>query len=191
VSEPNDPGEHPEDELPRPEPDDIAMIRAVDRAVGVVEVALLCLFLATLIGVAVFNFIANHLLDHNPTWTDELIRYSVFFTAWTGAALAAQTDQLLNMDVITRLVRPMTRVTIRIFTRALTLVACGFLVWGGFKVRGIVAGEDYEVISKGTVALAFPVGALLVGFHVFLHLIIDILYLVRRQEPPEAHVSLH
>lgn len=167
------------------------MVKVINRWLGAAEVALLCVFLASLIGVACFNFVANHLLDYNPMWTDEIIRYSVFFIAWTGAALCAQSDQMLNMDVIARLVKPRTKLLIRAGTRILTIIACIFLVWGAMRVRNTVAGEDYELISKGKVALAFLVGAGMVGLHTFIHLILDVLYLVLRVMPAEEHVSLH
>jgi TRAP-type C4-dicarboxylate transport system permease small subunit len=194
VSDASDaPPEAPADPaLATAEPETVVLLRRVDRALGMAETALLCGFLAMLIGVALWSFISNHLLDKNPTWTDELIRYSVFFTAWTGAVLAAQTDQLLNMDVITRLVKPRTRVIIRLFTRLLTIGACVLLAYGGFVVRRVVADEPVEVISLGKVALALPLGAVLVAFHVLLHLAIDVIYLVAGQTPPESdHIPLH
>jgi TRAP-type C4-dicarboxylate transport system permease small subunit len=178
--------------LPEPEPDAVLMIRNVNRALGYAEVALLCLFLSSLIGVACYNLIANHVLDKNPTWTDELIRYSVFLVAWSGATLAAQTDQMLNMDLITRVVNPRTRLMVRIFTGCFTLVACALLTWGGWKIRDTVATEDYEVISKGKVALAFPLGAAIIGLHTAMHMAIDAIYLVKRRLPPTVtQQSLH
>jgi TRAP-type C4-dicarboxylate transport system permease small subunit len=194
VSEASDvPPEAPADPaLSTAEPETVVLLRRLDRALGVAEVALLCVFLAVLIGVALWSFISGHLLDKNPTWTDELIRASVFFTAWTGAVLAAQTDQLLNMDLITRLVKPRTKLIIRGFTRLLTIGACVLLIHGGLVVHGVITGEHYEVISTATVALALPLGAALVGTHVLLHLAMDVIYLIAGRTPPESeHIPLH
>jgi TRAP-type C4-dicarboxylate transport system permease small subunit len=193
VSDASDAPEDPVDPaLATAEPETVVLLRKIDRALGTAEVGLLCLFLAMLIGVAVWNFFSNHVLDKNPTWTDELIRASVFFVAWTGAVLAAQTDQLLNMDVITRLVKPRTRVYMRMVTRLITIGACILLAWGGFAVREVLKGEDYEVISMGTMTLALPLGGALIGFHILLHMAVDVIYLSAGRTPPESeHINLH
>jgi TRAP-type C4-dicarboxylate transport system permease small subunit len=178
--------------LPEPEPDAVVMIRNVNKWIGLAEVGLLCAFLTLLIGTATYNLIANHVFDKNPTWTDELIRYSVFFVAWTGATLAAQTDQMLSMDLIAKVVKPRTKLMVRLFTGCFTLTACALLTWGGWKLRAEVSGEDYEVLSKGTVALAFPLGAAMIGLHTAMHMAIDAIYLAKRRLPPAAaHQQLH
>jgi TRAP-type transport system small permease protein len=172
----------------------ISVLRAVDRAIGHVEVAALVFFLVTLIGVASAQAVAHKVFGTSWDWSFEIIRYSVFFIAMTGAALAAHNQRLIAMDVISRLLSPRARAHVRLVLRTFTLGACAFLVYGGYLVQAKIAAEpaNYELLSDAHAAWALPVGAALIGLHVALHLVIDVAYLVEGSLPPEdTELAVH
>lgn len=170
----------------------IPTLQAVDRAVGIAEQAVLCGLLLLLVGVAAGQAIAARLFDVHWEWSHELIQNSVFFIAMAGAALAAQTERLISMDFVYRMMRPDLRAWLRQGLRLFTIAICVLFVWGGLSLRDILAGEPYVVIAKPTVALALPIGAALIAFHQVLHGIVDLLYMTKGQLPPEAEdVPLH
>ncbi|HLU67232.1 MAG TPA: TRAP transporter small permease, partial [Kofleriaceae bacterium] len=157
------------------------------------ETAAVALSLAALVGVGLYQFIAVHFLGRNDTWPYEVIRYAVFFTAMGGAALAAQRSSLINMDVVTRLLKPRTRTVLRVATSMFALGTCLLLLKGGLDVRAlpVVQEAEYEVVPAALALLALPVGGLLIGVHLLTHALIDISYLVAGRTPPEPEQKVH
>ncbi|HUH01486.1 MAG TPA: TRAP transporter small permease [Kofleriaceae bacterium] len=169
-----------------PEPDSVQMIRKVDASIGVLEHILVAGFLVMLVGVAVFQVAASKFFGYREAWSSELIQFSVFLIAMAGAALAAQTDQMISMDFVTRMVKPRARVILRVVTRVFTIVMCGFLMYGGWWAREHgYRGAGEAVVDIRTVILALPLGAGLMAFHQLMHGLIDVIYLSRGETPPE------
>ncbi len=177
-----------EPEPPPPEPSFVISLRAVDRVFAKIEEMALAALLMTLIFLAVYQAYKRNVAPPSPYWPDELIRYSVFYIGLLGAALASQSDRLINIDMLTRLFSPRGKLIIRLVTTAFTLGVCVLLVKGGFHVRDINVQlhEEGELISPATGILALPVGAALIGFHLTLHAVIDIYYLATGRKPPES-----
>ena len=61
----------------------------------------------------------------------DVLRYSVFFIAMTGAALSAHTNQLIPMDFVARSLSRVNRVRLRVLLSAFTVTICYLLVKGG------------------------------------------------------------
>jgi TRAP-type C4-dicarboxylate transport system permease small subunit len=180
-----DTADEPKEKRP-PDPAAVTMLRKVDDAVGRVEHILLVLFLGTLIGVGTYHSFASQVLNENAAWPFEMIRFSVFFVAMTGAALAAQRQRMISMDIVTRLLGPRRKAIARIFVGLFVVYISYLLVRGGMAVRESVIDEtNFEVIRPATGLLALPVGGALIGFHYFVHTLIDILYLANGIEAPE------
>lgn len=166
-------------------------VRLVDRSLGLAEQALLCFFLAVLICVACYQVVSGMIFDKAVPWSFEFIRNSVFMIAMTGAALSAQAEKMISMDFVTRLVRPKTRVYLRIITRLFAVGTCICLAIGGWIVRTTgVSGEQYEILKPSTMLLALPIGAGLIGLHMLLHAIVDVAYLAEGEIPPEPTAEM-
>jgi TRAP-type C4-dicarboxylate transport system permease small subunit len=178
--------------VPEPPPG-VTVLRTIDGAIGVVEHAIVAFTLGALILVGAASAVASNFFQHSIVWSFEAIRYSVFFIAMFGAALAAQSGKLISMDIVSRLVRPRVRAYLRFLTGVFTLAMCWFLVKGGWMLHESFAGETtYELIKPSIGVLALPIGAGLIAFHVFVRMIIDGLYLKAGVELPEdAAPSAH
>jgi TRAP-type C4-dicarboxylate transport system permease small subunit len=169
-----------------PEPTAVQAIRKVDAAIGLLEQIAVTTFLATLVVVAVFQVVASKFFDYREAWSGELIQYSVFLIAMSGAALAAQTDQMISMDFVTRSVKPRFKLILRVGTRVFTIVMCGFLMYGGWWAREHGYRDSGEtVINIRTVILILPIGAGMMALHQIMHGAIDLIYLQRGESPPE------
>jgi len=177
----------------QPEPPLAARFRKIDRLLGTAEAATAAGSLLLLVFAGVYQFVAAKFLGKNQTWPVELIRYSVFFIATAGAALAAQKSQMFNMDVVTRLLRPKARAKLRIATSVIAAAACALLAWGGMAVRSTPVARDapYEYIPAQYGLLALPICAALIGLHFLIHATIDAAYLASGQEPPEGEKAVH
>lgn len=171
----------------------ILALTRVDNLVGKIEIALVAASLALLVGVAVFQFVAVNLLSMKADWADELVRYSVFFTAMSAAALAAQQKKMMAIDVVPRLLKPKVRAITRVGIAAIVVFACYLLFRGGLMVRAsiIKTPAPYRFISGANGVLALPIGAALIGFHFFVQAVIEAAYLAAGQLPPSERLSVH
>ncbi|MEM9488197.1 MAG: TRAP transporter small permease subunit [Myxococcota bacterium] len=164
---------------------------AVDRAIGRIEQGLLAIFLIVLVAVGAGQAVST-LLGTSWMWSEEIIRYSVFFIAMTGAALSAHTEQLIAMDFVTRLLRARRRAQLKLLLRLFTAAMCVVLIITSLKLRAQTGAESYHVIPASLGLLALPIGTGLVAFHVLVHLAVDLAYLLRGETPPDANrVSVH
>jgi TRAP-type C4-dicarboxylate transport system permease small subunit len=168
-------------------------LRRLDDWVGVAETVVVATSLLLLIAVGVYQFVVSQFLETNDTWPYEVIRYSVFFIAFSGAALAAQRSKMINMDVVTRALKPKTRTMLRVATGMFAVGTCILLAKGGLDVRGTpaAAAAQYDVIPAPLGLLALPVGAALIGFHLLVHALIDISWLASGRVPPEGEQKVH
>ena len=169
------------------EPESVQTIRKINRGIGLGEQALLVGFLATLIGVATLQVIANKFFDKGWPWTFEFIRNSVFLIAMTGAALTAQADKMLSMDFVTRIVKPRTSAYLRAATRLFTIVICLLLAYGGVILARSMEAEEYEILKPAKIMLALPLGSGIIALHTLFYLAIDVVYLSRGEITPEQN----
>lgn len=176
-----------------PVPRTAQVVQRLDGWLGRIETAALGLLILILVGIGVYQSIASHAFDKNSTWTYEILRYSVFFIAMTGAALAAQRSRMINMDVVTRLLTPRKRAWLRVITALFVIAMCVLLYRGGMDMRHAATqrNQTYDIISETTGLLALPIGALLIGLHVLFHTIIDLTYLAAGLAPPEPDQRAH
>ncbi len=176
------------------EPRPVPLLRTINRWIGLVEHGALIVFLATLVGMAVAQAIASHVLGKSIPGSDEVIRYMVFFIAMGGAAIAAQRLRMIGMDVLSRLLKPRYRAVLRIIHAILVIGVCYLVVRAGFNLRAAEAAhpEAHHYIRRSLALLALPLGAALIAFHYLLHASIDFIYLCRRVDPPESEaLPLH
>jgi len=164
----------------------------IDRGIGLAEQLLLCLFLGVLIGVGAYQAIGRNFFNKSPVWSFEVLRYSVFFIAMTGAALSAHTKQVIRMDVLTRALSPRGRAYSRIVTAVFTILVCIFFAYAGWTLREALLDEkEFSVIRPSTGVLAIPIGALLIAFHMLVQSIVMGTTLARGEIPVEDEQAVH
>jgi TRAP-type C4-dicarboxylate transport system permease small subunit len=171
---------------PADEPSFIKGLRKLGRGIARVEEVVLAALLVTLILLAVYNAYKRHFSPPSPYWPDEIIRYSVFSIGLLGAALAANTGRLMNIDLVVRLFSPKGRVVLRVLTAAFTIVVCYLLFMGSMEVRAvnIRLHEHGELITPATGILVLPIASVLIAVHITLHMLIDAYYLAIGRLPP-------
>lgn len=164
----------------------VGFLRLVDAALARVEEVALSICLAVLIGVGVYGAVKSRFFPPSPYWISEIVRYSVFFLGLTGAALAAQSDRLFNIDMFTRMLSPRGKLGMRILSAAFTVAVCVLLFQGSLELHRILAGENEgEIIKSEVGVLSLPIGIGLIAAHLVLHILIDVTYLVTGKLPPE------
>jgi TRAP-type C4-dicarboxylate transport system permease small subunit len=202
-------GHHPPPDFPAP----LRGLAALSRLLAVVEGIGIGVCLCALIGLAVFQFVSRNLrMEHDwpfhwgrwlwfpgaPDWCDGVIRHSVFLLGFLGAAYATYTARHIRVDAITRMAKPMGRLILRIITTIGAILLIVVLIRAGVEFFHVVAEESGEASMQGQVftsargAMVIIGGLALIGFHFFVQLCLDAVWVVRRKEPPadwiaEAH----
>ncbi len=169
---------------PENEPGSVRALRRVDNAIGLLEQVAVGVFLTTLICVAVYKFAASFFFDHNPPWPKLYIQWTVFLVATSAATLSAKTGQMISMDFVTRKLSGRQRAALRIAVAVFTIVVCAMFLYGALVARDTIRDEP-GFLDERMVATALPVALGTIAFHVFLHAIIDFIYLLRGEAPPE------
>jgi TRAP-type transport system small permease protein len=172
---------------PADEPAAAARLRRIDEGIGRAETGVLIVLVTMLVGVAVYQVILDKLMDERPTWPFEVIRYSVFFVAVTGASLAAQRKGMFNMDLVTRKFSPRGRAILRIATAVLVAIMLTLVIKVALTLRAntFTTKEAHEVFAEADGYTALIVGAGLIAVHFVLHAVIEVVYLVNGKVPPD------
>src|SRR5687767_10689659 len=142
------------------EPRGVGLLRRADLALARVEEVALAISLAVMILLGAYQAVKRNFFGASPFWIDEIIRWSVFFVGLTGGALAAQSDRMINIDMLTRLFSARGKLVLRILTAAFTIYVCWLFIDGSFVVRRVLdsPGEEGELIHPAIGWLALPIG---------------------------------
>jgi TRAP-type C4-dicarboxylate transport system permease small subunit len=175
--------------LAAPEPAPVAALRRIDRGLAKIEEILLALFLAILLVIGVIGAVKRNFLPPSPFWLEEAVRYSVFFIGLLGAALAAQSDRLFNIDMFARLMGVRGKLVIRVLSSAFTIAICWLFLSSSLIVRRVaLAGEEGEILPPEIGILSLPIAMAAIMLHLFLHLLIALYYLATGKTPPDLAV---
>lgn len=174
-----------EDEPIPVEPRFVATLRTIDRGFMHVEGVAVTFCLFVLIVVGVYGALKRNFAPPAPFWTDEIIRYSVFFIGLVGAALAAQADRLFNIDMFTRAFGVRGKLIIRIVSATFTIYICWLFFSGSITLRDILLDEKGEILDPKWGVLSLPTAMVLIALHMLLHILIDAYYLGTGKTPPE------
>lgn len=177
------------------DPPTAAIVRRVDRAVGLAEQVTLFSILVFLV-LASFAWFLLGLLREPTAWglLDESIdgvgvdiRYGVFLSAMVGGAFATHHKRLLSMDVVSRMIGARARAWLRV---GLTLFAAEMaLVFFSFaQIIARETGKEHETehwIPAEIASYSLGIGAGLIALHLFFQIMTDLDYLLRGKTPPE------
>jgi TRAP-type C4-dicarboxylate transport system permease small subunit len=167
-------------------------LRMIDQYAGVAEQVLLFGMLATIIIIATVQALSTKLFGHSFLWSFDVVRAGTFVIAMTGAAFASRFASHLSMDVLSRFLGARRRLVLKVALGSVTIFAAGLLANAGLHIRAQVASEGGEhTVPPGLLAAMIPIGAGLIIFHTFLHMLIDIDYIVRGKLPPEKAPTGH
>ena len=129
-----------------PEPRPVALMRGIDRGLAKIEEILLITGLLTLLLVGVASALKRNFFPPSFFWAEEVIRYAVFLIGLLGAALAAQSDRLFNIDMFQRLLGVRGKLVIKIVNGLFTIAVCMLFLSSSGLLRTVLEGEEYEVV---------------------------------------------
>jgi TRAP-type C4-dicarboxylate transport system permease small subunit len=174
-----------ESEPAPPEPRPVAVLRRIDRALARLEEVLLSAALLSLILIGVYSALKRNFFPPSLFWADEVIRYAVFLIGLLGAALAAQSDRLFNIDMFQRLMGVRGKLVTRIVCAGFTIAVCMVFLSSSRLLRTVLEGEEYEIVPPTVGVLPLPGTMIAISIHLLLHIAIDAYYLSSGKPPPE------
>ena len=170
-----------------------AWFRHADEVLGSAEQLVLFVLLGAVVLTATSAALSDRLLGIRfGRWWFDIVRGGTFSVAMIGAVFASHQQRHLSMDLVSRRLPPRGRLVLRVILALCTMFVAGLLVRSGLHQLDSV-GEDggEHLVSTHTIVTFMPVGAALIIVHTFLHMVIDLDYLVRGKTPPERMRSAH
>ncbi len=173
-------------------------VRRVDRALGAVEQGVVFLLLAVVVVVAASAALADKVAHHQlGRWWHYVVRGGTFAVAMFGAVYATFQQRHLAMDLVSRRLRPRSRLLLGVVLKLFTIAICYLLFRSGLKQREAVGGtQSLDVfglfkVNDADIVSTMPIAAGLIMLHCMLQIIIDTDYLLRNKLPPERERSGH
>jgi TRAP-type C4-dicarboxylate transport system permease small subunit len=191
----------PHHDVPESWPLVVRALAAVSRFFAVLEGIGIGTCLLAVIGLATWQFIERNLTQHHlpffrvPPWTDGVIRHSVFMLGFLGGAYATYTGRHIRIDAVTRVIPPRRRMLLRVFTTTAAMIVVSFITRAAFKFYKVTlmesndASQAMELFTPARGAMIMVIGYGVVVMHFFVQTVIDIGWLVSKQDPPAEGVA--
>jgi TRAP-type C4-dicarboxylate transport system permease small subunit len=140
--------------------------RRLRHAVHAAEGGLLALLLAAMIGLSFLQVLLRNLADTGYLWIEPLLRHLVLWVGLLGAMLASRSGRHINVDALSRLLRPPVLRAARAATNLLAASVCLLLAHACLKlVRDELEVARVAFLTVPTWALqsVMPVAALVMS----------------------------
>ncbi len=148
-----------------------SMFRHIDNWLGKLEVCVCLVALCCLIVVASAQAIARNVFGISWLFTTEFVRSTVFIIAMTSAAYAAHKEELIAMDIASRLLPPWARPYLQAALRVFVGCICIVLAVHSWPIAQARRGEHYELLPSSWIASFLPIAAGMIAVHMLLHLV--------------------
>ena len=147
--------------------------RRLGRAADVLENglnALLAVMLAVLVASLVYQVFGRYVLNHAPSWTEELARFLMVYITMLGSAALIRREGHISVNVLVDALPAPLRHAVLWLRDAIMLSAAGFLMWYGygFALIGARRASPALEISMYWPVLAIPISGLLIAMFLVL-----------------------
>jgi TRAP-type C4-dicarboxylate transport system permease small subunit len=191
----------PHHHVPSTWPAPIRGLAALSRFFAVAEGVGIGLCMFSVVLLATWQFIERNLVQrhipffHVPPWTDGVIRHCVFMLGFLGGAYATYTGRHIRIDAVTRVLKARPRMLLRVVTTLVAIAIVSIFARAAFEFYKITlqeAGEAsqlQELFTPSRGALIIVIGYAVIAFHFLIQTVIDIGWLVSKQDPPAEWIA--
>jgi TRAP-type C4-dicarboxylate transport system permease small subunit len=191
----------PHHHVPSTWPAPVRAVAMLSRVLAVIEGVGIGVCLLAVVGLATWQFIERNLtmrhvpFFHVPPWTDGVIRHSVFMLGFLGGAYATYTGRHIRIDAVTRVVKAKKRMLLRVLTTIAAIMVVSMFARAAIDFYRITlqeqgeASQALELFTPARGALIIVIGYVVIAFHFFVQMVIDICWLLSRQEPPAEWIA--
>jgi TRAP-type C4-dicarboxylate transport system permease small subunit len=191
----------PHHHVPQSWPAPIRALAFMSRVLAVVEGIGIGFCMIAVVVLATWECVERNLMLHHipfirvPGWTDGVIRHSVFMLGFLGGAYATYTGRHIRIDAVTRIIKARGRMALRVVT---TLAAIGVVIalaraaWAFHHITVEESGDAAaagELFTPARGAMIIVIGYAVIAYHFFVQAMIDVCWLVSKQEPPAEWIA--
>lgn len=138
---------------------DRVVIKWLRRVTEIATVILFCAFTVVVLMAVFFRFVINESI----IWSEEFVRFSLFWTVLLGAGLVTLDNTHLRIDLIHRYLRPAGQRIVQNLVHTISFVFAAILFWHGISlVRRSITTSPALGFPMRWVYLAMVVGAALI-----------------------------
>jgi len=146
------------------------------------EDSLLVLLLSLLILLASTQILLRNLFDTGLVWIDPLLRVMVLWLGLIGASVAAREHKHIQIDVLTRLLKPNIFLVVQIGVYLFSAGVCLIIAWSG--ARWIQLDFEDKITSfiglpAWSLEIIIPISFGIIGLRFFFHSISSLRQLVQ------------
>jgi TRAP-type C4-dicarboxylate transport system permease small subunit len=144
-------------------------VNAVRRLTEVLTVLCVATFVVLIILQVFFRFVLNSSI----TWSEEVVQFLLLWSVMLGSAVASDRQGHIALDPLREHLSPAGFRMLQWFAGSCTLAFCACLVFYGIRFIGRVGAMTASAsdLPMAYVYAAMPVGAVLIGFFTFIHMI--------------------
>ena len=149
-------------------------LRTLERLFYRTEFALLVLFLGAMVLLSFTQVILRNFFGTGLVWADTIVRHSVIWAGFVGAALATTEERHISIDALTRFLPPRIKYVAQVLTCLFAVVVCTYLAdsaWTYLKDERAAGGELVLGIRTWEALVIIPMGYLLIAFHFLVKLV--------------------
>lgn len=142
---------------PAASPPGASRLTAFAHRLNAIALALSVLLLAVMVGVVIANVIARYLLHVSLTWSAELARYCLVWSALLAAASLVQRGEHLAVDVLTSRLPSRPRRSLAILAAVLSLAFYAVLLVSGVYLVHGARGQSAASIAFLPMSIVYAV----------------------------------
>ena len=152
-------------------------LQRINTFLGKIETGLLCLIIASMIGLAILEIVLRYIFKTSLLWKTTMLQNLMLWMCFLGAALASAERRHISIDALNRILPAnVTRYTGYIID-VLSLIVVGILAYYGFDFLLYEQQSPAKLIGNIPLWWAktiIPFGFVLIGIHLILQLCIKL-----------------
>lgn len=122
----------------------VAVIRALDRWIGLISEHLTRLILLMLVIVVLYNVLMRYGFNAPPFWSDRVGTTANMAMVLFGIGLTIRNRDLIAMQALYQIVRPRTALILDAFWNAVILVFSAVFAWYGYQTAIAMPGQYWD-----------------------------------------------
>ena len=124
-----------------------------------IEKALLCISVAVMLVVMIYQVILRYVFAHATAWSEELARYLFIFQVMLASAIGIRRNSHLQIDALIHLLKPRWRMLSTVISTLIGVVFLCFLLV--YSIDLVKTGANNLSVGLGVPNLCLPIGTVL------------------------------
>jgi C4-dicarboxylate transporter, DctQ subunit len=153
------------------------LIKKIEEILIKFELGILILMLGIMVLLAFLQVVLRNLFSTGFLWADTFLRYLVVWVAFLGASIAAKEEKHINIDALSRFLKPSIHNLASIITNATAGIVCFYMFTASIQFINIGIPEGTTLFNNIPILyfiIIIPVGFLLMVLHFGLRVVFKI-----------------